>query len=120
MKLLSRVGNVVDVKLPVDAHLPDEERVTWHAKVLSVAERVEYLNAIERAEALLDPQARDAAITEVLKRCAVGWSNVTGQDDQPLAFSDEALSIFTPEQRCLFASLLPDAAGFADARSKKA
>jgi hypothetical protein len=118
MGLLSKPGGTVaGVLLPCDAALPDDKRIRWTARVLTVAERVEVRDALYAADRLTDQVERDKAITDVLKRCADGWDAV-GDDGQPVPFDDAGLAQLLPEVKFIIAGQLPEAAGWAVASKK--
>lgn len=120
MRLLASPNTIVpDVLLPLDEGRPDADRIKWRARVLTSAQRVEYRAALSAAYGMADGPGKDQAVNDVIRRCAVDWANVIGENDQPLPFNDDSLNLLTIETRLLIASQLPGEAGWKDAVAAK-
>jgi hypothetical protein len=141
-RILQRPHEEQTITLPCESGKPEADRIQWRVRALTRGETIDYeeafvaaailptaeqvhgRKAVEAAPATEDTPAAPAVaavpgLADVIRRVAVGWSNIVDDKGQPVPFNDEAFDVFTPQELITIARELPDAAGWGDLKSKK-
>jgi hypothetical protein len=118
MPVLTRPNQIVEVTLPCEAAKDEADRIRWKVRALTCAETVQYEQDLRAACAL--PNAEHfAAVNALIRRVAVGWTNLVDDAGALVPFDDSTLNQFTPMETLTFARELPVAASWGVTEAKK-